>query len=124
MWLMRLALLVSFGLLVMMPGSGNAGGVMPAACPFHDKQQVTVDGVARSVKSGAQEAGESINTYFYLETSNGDCGARRIMVFAHGIIPCIEGDKVAVRGMYYRPSEPPFDFAMIDMATVSCRPAK
>ncbi len=89
-------------------------------CPFKDKAQVVVKGQARSIKSGAEEPDESINTYFYLETSGPPCGRLRISVFAAGIIPCIDGEKVTVSGLYYRPSEPPFDEPMIDLATVVC----
>ena len=31
-----------------------------------------------------------------------------------------QGDKATVRGVYYPPSEPPFDYLMIDLATVTC----
>ena len=95
----------------------------PAVCPFKDKQPVAIDGLARSIKSGAEEPGESINTFFYLETTGDPCGKQRIMVFAIGMIPCVDGDKATVRGIYYPPSEPPFDFPMIDSATVTCRAA-
>ena len=89
-------------------------------CPFDDMATVTLKGVARSINAGAEEPGESINTYFYLETSGPPCGSLRVLVFATGIIPCIEEDKATVRGVFYKPSKPPFDFAMIDLATVSC----
>lgn len=98
------------------PGAG--------ACPFKDKEKVAVDGVARSVQSGAEEPGESINTYFYLDTSGPPCGRLRISVFAAGIIPCLEGDRVTVSGLYYVPSEAPFDYPMIDLATVTCKASR
>jgi hypothetical protein len=91
-----------------------------ARCPFKDMAQVVVKGIARSIKSGAQEPGESINTYFYLETAGPPCGRSRISVFAAGIIPCMDGDKATVRGVFYAPGEPPFDEPMIDLATVAC----
>jgi hypothetical protein len=95
-----------------------------AGCPFKDMAQVVVKGVARSIKSGAQEPGESINTYFYLETSGQPCGRSRISVFAAGIIPCMDGDKATVSGVFYAPREPPFDEPMIDLATVECGAAR
>ena len=92
----------------------------PRGCPFDDKATVTLKGAARSINAGAEEPGESINTYFYLETSGPPCGSLRVLVFATGIIPCIEEDKATVRGVFYKPSYPPFDFAMIDLASVTC----
>src|SRR5260221_2047655 len=64
-----------------------------ASCRFKDMAQVVVKGIARSIKSGAQEPGESINTYFYLETAGPPCGRSQISVFATGIIPCMDGDR-------------------------------
>lgn len=90
------------------------------ACALVDKTEVVLTGIARSVMSGAQEPGESINTYFFLETHGSTCGAQRISVFAPGIIPCGEGDKVTVRGTYFAP-DATFTWPMIDGATVSCR---
>jgi hypothetical protein len=117
---MRKPLLATLLLSIALPAGAKQTGE-PAQCPFKDKEKVTVEGIARSVQSGAQEPGESINTYFYLETIGPPCGHLRISVFAAGIIPCTDGDKVTVSGTYYRPSEVPFDDPMIDLATVTCR---
>ena len=89
------------------------------ACAFKDKQHVTVTGIARSIKTLAEEPGESLNTYFFLETSGPPCGEQRISVFAGGVIACSDGDKATVRGVYYAPDEI-FTEPMIDLATVSC----
>ena len=97
-----------------------AGAKAAVQCPFEDKAQVVVKGIARSIQSGAQEPGESINTYFYLETSEPPCGRQRIFVFAPGIIPCLEGENATVSGVYYAPAEVPFDQPMIDTAKVIC----
>jgi hypothetical protein len=99
--------------------TATAKPAVAAACPFKDKEQVVVAGIARSIMSGAEEPNESINTYFYLETSGPPCGSQRISVFATGIIPCIEGDRATVRGIYYAP-DPIFNQPMIDLATVTC----
>jgi len=89
------------------------------ACALQDKTKVALTGIARSIQSGAEEPTESINTYFFLETRVRPCGEQRISVFAPGIIPCGEGDKVTVRGIYYAP-DATFTWPMIDGARVSC----
>jgi hypothetical protein len=114
--------LTAFVLMSMLPAlvSARADGEPPRSCPFKDMDQVAVTGLARRITSGAQEPGESINTYFDLETSGPPCGRQTISVFAPGIIACLEGDKVTVRGVYYAPGEVPFDRPMIDLAAVTC----
>jgi hypothetical protein len=89
------------------------------ACELRNKSEVTLTGIARDVKAGAEEPNESLNTTFMLETSGPPCGKQKILVFAPGIIACISGDKVSVRGIYYAPDRV-ISWPMIDMAKVSC----
>ena len=92
-----------------------------AQCPFNSKDKVEIAGIIQNLKTGHQEPQEQINSYFDLLTTGEPCGDGRIMVFAPGMIPCINGDRATLKGNYYPPDKDFFDIAMMDAWEVKCR---
>jgi len=105
-------------------GSGRAGTpeTTSSHCPFGSQEQVEISGVIANMRTGHEEPQEQINSYFDLMTSGVPCGKGRIMVFAPGITPCIDGERAILKGRYYAPDPKFIDIAMMDACEVACHP--